>query len=75
LNNINKHAEATEVEIEMEFKEQQLMMIISDNGKGFDKSKQTHRNGLKNLAKRITRWKGSLTIDTDDQGTRIKILI
>jgi len=75
LNNINKHAEATEVNIEMCFKEKKLMMTICDNGKGFDKSKQTHRNGLKNLARRIACWKGSLIIDADDKGTRIKILI
>jgi len=75
INNIQKHAEATKVEINMALKRQQLLMYISDNGKGFDKNAQTHRNGLKNINSRITRWKGSIDIDTDGTGTRIKILI
>lgn len=75
LNNINKHAEATEVGIEMWFKAQQLIMVIRDNGKGFDKNQQTHRNGLKNLNRRVARWKGTLAIDSSSVGTIIRITI
>ncbi|HEY5325371.1 MAG TPA: triple tyrosine motif-containing protein, partial [Mucilaginibacter sp.] len=75
LNNIHKHAEATEVEISMYFQEQRLIMAISDNGKGFDKSSQTHRNGLKNLNNRVARWKGTINIETSKAGTHIHIAI
>ena len=75
LNNIHKHAEATEVDIHLSFEAHQLIMAISDNGKGFDKNAPTHRNGLKNLSSRVARWKGNITMDTDTQGTRIKIRI
>jgi ligand-binding sensor domain-containing protein/two-component sensor histidine kinase len=75
VNNIHKHAGATNVEINMSFRNHQLVMDIIDNGKGFDKTASTHRNGLKNLNSRVMRWKGSIHIDTDKNGTRIKILI
>ncbi|GAA3979611.1 ligand-binding sensor domain-containing protein [Mucilaginibacter dorajii] len=75
LNNIHKHAGATEVEINMRFNKQQLIMSISDNGKGFDKSLQTHRNGLKNLNNRVARWKGTINIETNKAGTHIHIAI
>ncbi len=52
INNIAKHAEATKVNVELEAKNGELRMRITDNGKGFD-STQTHEgNGLKNFKKR-----------------------
>jgi ligand-binding sensor domain-containing protein/signal transduction histidine kinase len=75
VNNIHKHAGATKVEINLSFRNQQLVMYIIDNGKGFDKTTLTHRNGLKNLNSRVARWKGGIHIDTDRNGTRIEILI
>jgi signal transduction histidine kinase len=36
LNNIERHAHATEVEFRMTFAEDRLEIVISDNGKGFD---------------------------------------
>ncbi|WEK17825.1 MAG: two-component regulator propeller domain-containing protein [Candidatus Pedobacter colombiensis] len=75
INNINKHSEATEVEVEMWFQQHQLVMLVHDNGKGFDKQAKTHRNGLKNLSSRVTRWKGSIAVESDKTGTCIKIII
>jgi signal transduction histidine kinase len=37
-------------------------MEIKDDGKGFDTSKVTNRNGLKNMHSRIEKWKGSVHI-------------
>lgn len=75
LNNIHKHAAATKVDISMHFKDQRLIMAVSDNGKGFNKTLQTHRNGLKNLNNRVTRWNGTINIDTSKDGTHIYISI
>jgi ligand-binding sensor domain-containing protein/two-component sensor histidine kinase len=75
VNNIHKHAGATKVEINMSFRDQRLAMDIMDNGKGFDKTVSTHRNGLKNLNSRVTRWKGSIDIETSKAGTHIHICI
>jgi signal transduction histidine kinase len=75
LNNIHKHAAATKVEIFMRFRQGQLVMKISDNGNGFDKTAQTHRNGLKSLSSRVDRWKGKFDIKTGAGGTTIEILL
>jgi two-component system sensor histidine kinase UhpB len=40
LNNISKHANASQVDIELFAEEGEVMMVITDNGKGFDTRKQ-----------------------------------
>jgi signal transduction histidine kinase len=59
----------------MWFREEKLIMSIYDNGKGFNKNVQTHRNGLKNLNIRVNRWNGSMAIDSGEVGTTIKIVM
>jgi signal transduction histidine kinase len=45
-------------------------MEIRDDGKGFDTSVATTRNGLKNMHNRIKKWKGSINIkSTEGEGT------
>ncbi|MGZ8538276.1 MAG: ATP-binding protein, partial [Flavisolibacter sp.] len=75
LNNIHKHASSTEVWIDMKFDQQQFVMNIKDNGKGFDKNATTHRNGLRNLNTRVSRWKGTTEIDTGKNGTEIRVVV
>jgi len=41
-----------------------LEIIISDNGKGFDVSAPSNRNGLKNMQKRASEINGSLKVTT-----------
>jgi signal transduction histidine kinase len=49
-------------------------MKIEDDGKGFDTGTLTHRNGLKNLATRVEKWKGNISIQSiKDKGTVIEI--
>ena len=54
LNNIVRHAEASEVEIRVETNRGQLLLSVDDNGKGFDKLDEDFRegNGLRNLRMR-----------------------
>jgi signal transduction histidine kinase len=75
LNNIHKHAAATEVKIDMWFHKQRLVMKLQDNGKGFDKQAPTHRNGLKSLSRRVDRWKGAMNIQSGSEGTVVQITI
>ena len=75
LTNISKHAAATEVWINIALKDGALAMEIKDNGKGFNAALPTHRNGLKNLNIRVTRWGGSLALNTSEKGTAIKIIL
>src|ERR1043166_6607094 len=62
LNNIYKHAAAKNVFIKISVHNNILKMNIEDDGKGFDPSISTHRNGLKNLETRIEKWNGTLNI-------------
>jgi len=64
INNIFKHAMATEVQITIDVRDGNLLMQISDNGKGFDIYKPTHRNGLKNIRYRVEKSKGDFTIQS-----------
>lgn len=76
LNNIHKHADAKNVFIRIMVHNNILRMNIEDDGKGFDTSISTHRNGLKNLETRIEKWNGSINIrSVIGQGTKIEIVM
>jgi hypothetical protein len=77
INNIVKHARATEVIIQLVKYPEYVNICVEDNGKGFDwKRAQTNGTGLglRNLAARIEYLKGTLNIDSSQgQGTTIMI--
>ncbi len=74
ITNIQKHAMATAVQINVGTEKKQISLIISDNGKGFDVSQPTYRNGLKNMRTRIEKWKGDFNITSSQgHGTTINI--
>ena len=74
LNNIHKHAAASNVWIEVFQNQNYLHMHIRDDGKGFDTSFVTHRNGLKNLRARVHKWKGEISVESSPpKGTAIEL--
>lgn len=74
INNIQKHAMATDVKINIGVQGTDLLMEINDNGKGFDPTQPTHRNGLKNMKQRISKWGGTFMIHSSPgNGTILKI--
>lgn len=76
LTNIHKHAHAKNVWINANQNQNNLSMQIKDNGKGFDTSTVTHRNGLKNLQSRVEKWGGKIQIrSANNDGTFIDIRI
>jgi len=76
LNNVIKHASAKNVFIKIEVERNVFQLKIADDGKGFDTSKQTDRNGLKNIRSRIQRWTGKLSINTTaNEGTTVDCVI
>jgi two-component system, NarL family, sensor kinase len=77
LNNIIRHANATEVIIWMDFEKSNLKLRIYDNGIGFDPNDScTGGTGLDNLRKRAKIINAGLHIDSaPQQGTTIKIVI
>jgi ligand-binding sensor domain-containing protein/two-component sensor histidine kinase len=76
LNNILKHSQASMVKIELSVQDNKVQMHITDNGKGFDINQPTGRNGLKNMKRRIQRWKGIVVIDSRaEKGTVLHITL
>ena len=76
LNNIIKHAEATQIEVKLHYQLKKLEIEITDNGKGFDVQKMVDSNGIKNIMSRVKLLKGTASIDsTIGKGTILKIKI
>jgi signal transduction histidine kinase len=74
LNNVERHAQATEVEFRMAFAEDRLEIVISDNGKGFDTKTKHRGNGLKNLPFRLSKLGGQYRIESSmGKGTVVTI--
>lgn len=66
LNNIHKHAGATEITLRISCQGGALNMALEDNGCGFDPSVEPPfgSNGLKNMKERLTQAGGKLTIES-----------
>jgi signal transduction histidine kinase len=74
LNNIVRHAEATEVEFRMAFSNDTLEIEAADNGKGFEGVPEKDRRGLKNLPARLKKIGGDCTVESRlGGGTTVKI--
>ncbi|MGK0252036.1 MAG: signal transduction histidine kinase [Gammaproteobacteria bacterium] len=66
VNNVIKYSDAQNITIQLTKDEEELNLLIEDNGMGFDKSKLTRGsgNGWKNLNSRANLIKGELELDT-----------
>jgi signal transduction histidine kinase len=74
LNNIVRHAEATEVEFQMNMADSTVEICIIDNGKGFDPNAEGGGHGLKNHLARLTKIGGSCRIESrPGSGTCVRI--
>jgi signal transduction histidine kinase/ligand-binding sensor domain-containing protein len=75
LNNILKHAEAAEIRVSIQRKEDSVSIKIEDNGKGFDTSLQNQNGfGLLGIAERVRMLGGSFVIESKiNQGTKTLI--
>lgn len=75
--NAIKHAEASKVNIQLTQHEDNLNIIVEDNGKGFERSKLDRSKsgmGLTNIEKRVEHLEGSFTVDSVlGKGTSILI--
>jgi len=82
LTNIKKHSEAQNASIRVEFTKEQLNLLISDDGKGFDKSmlKVDRRDdggyGLLSMKERVELLDGKFDVKTSrGKGTKIFVSI
>jgi len=77
LNNIQKHAQATEVWIRVTFHPPQLELIVEDNGTGFSTAEaNASRDGLKNMRSRLAAVGGTCHISSETgKGTRLVMTV
>lgn len=76
LNNMIKHSTANQIEIRLINLENDLKVLISDNGKGFDTSLIEKSEGLgwKNILTRLSLINGKFGVDSNPgQGTTVNI--
>ncbi|AGC78144.1 signal transduction histidine kinase [Nonlabens dokdonensis] len=66
INNIIKHANATEASVIITGYDHVLDIMVEDNGKGFDlKTEENKGLGLQNIKKRVENMKGNFVIDSN----------
>ena len=76
VNNIIKHAEASEINLHAMHRENQIMIDIKDNGKGFDQAISSGGNGLRNLTSRAKMINAEINIiSKPGSGTLVNISI
>ncbi len=76
LINIAKHAKAQSVQLSFNRHDNVLILILEDDGKGFDLQKQKKGIGISNIKERVLSINGELTIDSIvNKGTTIIIEI
>jgi PAS domain S-box-containing protein len=76
LNNITKHARASQAKLGLHYEPDQVRLCISDDGLGFDlESARAHQFGLQIMGERAQAIGASLTIESQPgHGTRIEVL-
>ena len=80
LRNVEKHAQASRVEVKIEFGEGKTKVSISDNGKGFDLRgsladlPRAGKLGLAGMEERVHLLNGSMKIESEPhKGTRVMV--
>ena len=76
LSNSLKHAKATSIIVQLTIEPNELMLIIEDDGVGFEPQKVKSGIGLSNIQSRVNYLNGEMTIDThSDQGSTFTIVL
>jgi signal transduction histidine kinase/PAS domain-containing protein len=77
LTNVLRHANATQVEIELNYQLDQLQLQIKDNGQGFEPNRsQSKGYGLIGVQERVAQMSAQLTIASQPgQGTSIAVIV
>ena len=77
LHNIVKHSKANEVQVCVDFLEDNIKIIIKDNGNGFSTDQKSGSgNGLINMQKRIENIGGTFNLESEPMsGTSITVVV
>jgi nitrate/nitrite-specific signal transduction histidine kinase len=76
LNNLIKYSEAKRVSILLEKKSNGILLMVRDDGVGFDPGNKYNGNGLTNMRRRSKEINANLTIDSGDGiGTSVQLTL
>ncbi|MFM9985176.1 MAG: tetratricopeptide repeat protein [Flavobacteriales bacterium] len=75
MTNIGKHAHASEVSCKVSFQNNNLELVVSDNGKGFQPKEVKLGHGLGNLLRRATGLGGTMKIESDNKETTFRFIL
>lgn len=81
ITNVIKHAAASEINVLVEFQDDNLIVDVSDNGKGFDLSGEDvgfdiQHLGIRNMKERAKLLKGNTLIESKPgKGTTVKLVV
>lgn len=75
INNTIKHAEATQLELRISCRDQQVIVAFADNGKGLPPEGNIQGAGLKNIRSRLSFLGGAFIPDPEARGFRALIRI
>lgn len=76
LNNILKHAQASSVIIELTREEEQIRLLMADDGKGFDPRMRRSGVGISNIISRAELYNGRVEIDSaPGKGCRLEVIL
>ena len=64
LNNAIKHAEAQEVLVQLNVENEDIVILVEDDGIGFDATKKYKSMGLENIKSRVNYLKGTIDVDS-----------
>ncbi len=74
INNVLKHAEAKHVSLQIGQRDEKIILMMEDDGKGFDINAHKDGYGLNNLDARAKLMNGTITIDSQPgKGTSVLI--
>jgi signal transduction histidine kinase len=78
LTNVARHAQATQVRVELEDRPDELVLIVRDNGKGITESQVSHPRslGLMGMRERARSWGGEVAFQgVAGQGTTVTVRV
>jgi len=74
LSNIRKHARASTVEVVLSYQDTAVVLLVTDNGVGFDVSSVTDGFGLRGMRSRVDQVGGTLSVTSEPGvGTTVEL--
>src|SRR6266496_6326320 len=74
INNVLKHSDAKNVSLQMGYRDEKIIIMVEDDGKGFDMDQHKDGYRLKNLEARTKLLNGNMNIDSQiGKGTSVLI--